>query len=211
MNKKEKEGFSLIVPTIYLLVLFIVTAIVYFTKQANSYNEKIGLDNITYVSNGILNRSIPVVSIPDILKSPVVDNVKIARYFYDNSNELSKKEQSIVYYEGTYMPNTGIDYANTDIFDVLAMYDGTVIDVSEDELLGKTVKIKHNDELISVYQGIDNIEVKVGDIVFTGQKLATSGKSKINSDLGESMHFEVYKGGDYINPEKVINKKIGDI
>lgn len=211
MNKKEKEGFSLIVPTIYLLVLFIVTAIVYFTKQANSYNEKIGLDNITYVSNGILNRSIPVVSIPDILKSPVVDNVKIARYFYDNSNELSKKEQSIVYYEGTYMPNTGIDYANTDTFDVLAMYDGTVIDVSEDELLGKTVKIKHNDELISVYQGIDNIEVKVGDIVFTGQKLATSGKSKINSDLGESMHFEVYKGGDYINPEKVINKKIGDI
>ena len=211
MNKKEKEGFSLIVPTVYLLILFIVTAIVYFTKQANSYNGKIGLDNITYVSSGILNRSIPVVSISDILKSPVVDNVKIARYFYDNSDELSKKEKSIVYYEGTYMPNTGIDYANTDTFDVLAMYDGTVIDVSEDELLGKTVKIKHNDELISVYQGIDNIEVKVGDIVFTGQKLATSGKSKINSDLGESMHFEVYKGGDYINPEKVINKKIGDI
>ncbi len=109
------------------------------------------------------------------------------------------------------MPNTGIDYSNKDRFDVFTIYDGTVIDVNEEELLGKTVKIKHNDELISVYQGIDNIEVKVGDIVFTGQKIATSGKSKINADLGESMHFEVYKSGDYINPELVVNKKIGDI
>ena len=211
MNKKNKKEFSLLIPTIYLLVLFVITAILYFAKKEDNRLEAIGLDNITYVSNGIINRSIPVVNIPDIIKSPVSDNIKIARYFYDSESDLSKKENSIVYYEGTYMPNTGIDYTNKDSFDVLTIYDGTVIDVSTDELLGKTVKIRHNNELISVYQGIDNIEVKEGDIVFTGSKIATSGTNKINNDLGESLHFEIYKSGIYLNPEKVINQKIGDI
>ena len=206
---KKKKEFSLLIPTIYLLILFAITTIVYFTKKNNNL-EKIGFDNITYVSSGILNRSIPVVSIPDIIKSPV-SNVNIARYFYDSNSDLNKKEKSIIYYEGTYMPNTGIDYANTDVFDVMAMYDGTIVEVSEDELLGKTIKIRHNNELISVYQGIDNIDVKEGEIVFTGQKIATSGKSKINMDLGNHLHFEVYKNGINIDPEKVIDKKIGDI
>lgn len=209
MDKKKKKEFSLLVPTIYLVILFAITTIVYFTKR-NSNLKEIDLDNITYVSSGILNRSIPVVSIPDELKSPV-DNINIVRFFYDDNSDLSKKEKSIIYYKDTYMPNTGIDYANKDQFDVLVIYDGTVTEVMEDELLGKTIKVRHNNELISVYQGIDNIEVKEGEIVFTGQKIATSGKSKINEDLGESMHFEVYKSGININPENVINKKIGDI
>ena len=211
MSKKNKKEFSLLIPTIYLLVLFVITAVLYFSKKEDNRLEAIGLDNITYVSNGILNRSIPVVNIPDVLKSPVSESIKIARYFYDSADDLSKKENAIIYFEGTYMPNTGIDYANKEIFDVLAMYDGTVIDVSTDDLLGKTVKIRHNNELISVYQGIENIEVKEGDVVFTGQKIASSGTNKINSDLGESFHFEVYKSGEYLNPEKIINKKIGDI
>lgn len=211
MNKKKKKEFSLLIPTICLLVLFVITTIVYFTSRVDNYYKNIDLDNITYVSNGILNRSIPIINIADTIKMPVADNIKIVRYFYDSAATQEEKEKAILYYEGTYMPNTGIDYANDVIFDVLAVYDGTVVDIEEDELLGKTVKIRHNNELISVYQGIDNIEVKEGDMVFTGSKIATSGKSKINNELGESLHFEIYKSGNYINPLTVINKKLGDI
>lgn len=209
MKKKEQ---SLMIPTILLLVLFIITSIVYFTKKTLNNYSSIGLDNITYVSSAIFNRSIPIISIPDTMKSPIgADDIEIARYYYDENSELSKKEKSIVFYENTYMPNTGIDYVSNDVFDVLAMYDGTVVDVLDDELLGKTVKIRHNGELISVYQGIDNIEVKKGDVVFTGEKIATSGKNKINKDLGNHLHLEVYKDGVTINPEGCIDKKIGDI
>ena len=208
----RKEKISLVIPTIYLVVLFLITTLVYFTKKAFTSYEEIGLDNITYVSNNIFNRSIPIVNIPDTIKSPIVESsASIVRYFYEEESDIGRKEKSIVYYEGTYMPNTGIDYVNSNVFDVLAVYDGTVVDVLDDELLGKTVKIRHNGELISVYQGIDNIELKKGDVVFTGEKIATSGKSKINKDLGESLHFEIYKDGITINPEKCINKKIGDI
>ena len=211
MNKKKKKEFSLLIPTIFLLVLFVITTIVYFTSRVDNYYKNIDLDNITYVSNGILNRSIPIINIADTIKMPVADNIKIVRYFYDSAATQEEKEKAVIYYKNTYMPNTGIDYANDVTFDILAVYDGTVVDIEEDELLGKTVKIRHNNELISVYQGIDNIEVKKGDMVFTGSKIATSGKSKINNELGESLHFEIYKNGNYINPLTVINKKLGDI
>ena len=208
MKKKE---ISLVVPTIYLLVLFVITIAVYLTSKYYNYYDEIGLDNITYVSNSIFNRSVPIVNIPDTINSPVSSDINIARYFYNYEDDIEKKAKSIVYYEGTYMPNTGIDYVNDVSFDVLAIFDGTVVDVSDDELLGKTVKIRHNGELISVYQGLDNIEVQNGDTIFTGQKIATSGESKINKDLGNHLHFEIYKNGITINPLLCINKKLGDI
>ena len=71
------------------------------------------------------------------------------------------------------MPNTGIDYNYEEQFDVLSIYSGTVIDVIENELMGKTVEIRHNNELISVYQGLDNVEVQKGDIVGFGSKIGS--------------------------------------
>ena len=209
MKKKEK---SLFIPTIYLLVLFVITIILYVTREVYRFYKEVDLDNITYVSSGMFSKSVPIVNISDQIHEPVSESdIKVVRHFYNANSDLDLKEKSIVYYENTYMPNTGIDYAKESVFDVIVIYDGTVIDVSEDELLGKTVKVKHNGELISVYQGVDNIETRVGDMVFTGQKIATSGKSKINKDLGESLHFEIYKDGVTINPENCFNQKIGDI
>ena len=208
MKKKEK---SLVIPTIYLLILFFITICVYFTSKAYHYDE-IGLDNITYVSSGMFSRSIPILNEADNIHEPVSESgIPIVRFYYSASSDLDRKEKSIVFYENTYMPNTGIDYQREEVFDIIAIYDGTVVDVGEDELLGKTVKIKHNGEVISVYQGIDNIEIKTGDVVFTGQKIATSGTSKINKDLGNHLHFEMYKDGVTINPENCFNQKIGDI
>ena len=137
--------------------------------------------------------------------------MEIARYYYNPNETDEKKAQSIVYYNGTYMPNTGVDYVKKDVFDVSSVYDGTVIEVEDVELLGKIVKIRHNAELISVYQGISDVAVAKGDIVFQGQKIGTSGTSKINESLGNHLHFEIYKNGEAIDPLLCIGKKIGDI
>ena len=203
---------SLIIPTIYLLILFTITSGAYFTKKFYESFSKIDLDNITYVSNSIFERSIPIINIEDQIKAPFFgENITIGRYYYEKDNDIDMKEKSIVYYDGTYMPNTGIDYVSEKEFDVIAIYDGTVIDIEDNELMGKTVKIRHNSELISVYQGINNLEVKKGDMVFTGQKIASSGESRINKDLGNHLHFEIYKNGLTVNPINCIDKKIGDI
>ncbi len=206
---------SLLIPTLYVLVLFVITVGVYFTKKSfdKKENEKL-FDNINFVSNTILNRSIPVInSVSDekIGKPFINESVKVAREYYDSNLSDEEKEKAIVLYGNTFMQNTGIDYVMDDTFDVVSIYEGTVIDVMDDELLGKTVKIRHNSSFISVYQGLANIEVKKGDIVVTNQKIGTSGFSKLNESLGNHLHFEVYQDGKIINPNNVYNKKLGDI
>ena len=206
---------SLLMPTLYVLILFVITIGVYFTKkELDKKSDNEVFDNITFVSSTILNRSVPVInSVNDekIVKPFINESVTIGRNYYDTGLSLEEKEKAIVLYGDTYMQNTGIDYVMEDIFDVVSVYEGTVVDVTNDELLGKTVKIRHNATLISVYQGLENIEVKKGDIVVTGQKIATSGLSKINKSLGNHLHFEVYQNGKIINPDSIYDKKLGDI
>lgn len=206
---------SLLIPTLYVLILFVITVGVYFTKKSFDKKENEELfDNINFVSNTILNRSIPVInSVSDekIGKPFINESVKVAREYYDSNLSDEEKEKAIVLYGNTFMQNTGIDYVMDDTFDVVSIYEGTVIDVMDDELLGKTVKIRHNSSFISVYQGLANIEVKKGDIVVTYQKIGTSGFSKLNESLGNHLHFEVYQDGKIINPNNVYNKKLGDI
>ena len=203
---------SYIMPTIYLLILFTITAGAYFTKEYYTKEELDEYGNITFVSNSIFSRSIPIINIPDLIHNPYeVEDITIARYYYNESDDIERKEKSIVYYDSTYMQNTGVDYIYPEVFDVLTVYDGTVVDVEDDELLGKTVKIRHNSEIISVYQGLGNIEVNKGDLLFQGQKIGVSGTNKINKDLGNHLHFEIYKNGLTVDPLSCIDKKISDI
>lgn len=207
------KGKSLFIPTMYLLMIFGLTISLYLAKEAYvDYENKSENGKITYVSSGIFNRSIPVVNIEENISAPFSNQeVTIARYFYNSDDPIEQQKKSIVFYDNVYMPNTGIDYNYEEQFDVLSIYSGTVIDVIENELMGKTVEIRHNNELISVYQGLDNIEVQKGDIVGFGSKIGTSGTSVINKDLGQHVHLEIYKNGEVINPINCIGKKIGDI
>ena len=209
--KKEKK--SLLIPTLYLIAIFSITVGLYFTKKAyDSVKEEEMFDNITFVSNTILGRTVPIINVSETINNPYPDTeMEIARYFYSSSLDDEKKEKSIVYYDGTYMPNTGVDYVKKEIFDVASVYDGTVIEVEDAPLLGKTVKIRHNGEVISVYQGLGDVIVTKGDMVFQGQKIGTSGTSKINESLGNHLHFEIYKNGETIDPLSCIGKKLGDI
>lgn len=203
---------SLFIPTLYLLMIFSLCVSLYFAKMAYD-NYKIGEnEKITYVSSGIFDRSIPVVSVEENITAPVsIQDIEIARYFYNSDDSEEQKAKSVVFYDNVYMPNTGLDYKYKDKFDVLTIYSGTVVDVSDNELMGKTVEIRHNNELISVYQGLDNVEVQKGDIVGFGNKIGTSGTSVINKDLGQHVHLEIYKNGEFLDPLKCIGKKIGDI
>ena len=50
------------------------------------------------------------------------------------------------------------------------------LEVKEKELLGKSVTIKHANDIISVYQSLKDVDVKQGDKVTSGQNIGTSGK-----------------------------------
>ena len=56
-----------------------------------------------------------------------------------------------------------------------------------------------------------DIEVKKGDVISQGDIIGKSGTCSINSDVANSLHFEIYKNGTVINPENYFDKKLKEL
>ena len=108
------------------------------------------------------------------------------------------------------MQNTGIDYTYNETFDVVSILDGTVIEVTENEILGKTIKIRHDNDLISIYQSLGEVNVKKDDTVLRGQAIAKSGTCDLY-DKDYNLHFELSYQGKNINPETSYNKTSSEL
>lgn len=198
-------------PVLYTTLILLLVVGLYFTTRQMESDVGSGLEDITYVSSIILGDIVPVVSSSSTITNPYIgEGIEIARYFYNIDDDIDKQKESLIYYNGTYMPNSGMDYKSATSFEVVAVLDGTVIDIKEDELLGKTIEIRHNNELVTVYAGLTDICVQKGEVISQGTKIGMSGTSKINESIGNHVHFEVYQNGINIDPQKVIGKKIGD-
>ena len=139
------------------------------------------------------------------------DTIQILQNYYDYKGDKSVQEKSLILYENTYLQNSGIDYGNNNEFDVLSIYEGKVLDVREDNILGKTVDIEHSNNLISTYQCLNKVNVKKGDTVGINDLIGTSGLCNINKDLGNHLHLEVSYDGKIINPESIYEKSLENI
>ena len=51
-------------------------------------------------------------------------------------------------------------------FEVIAVLDGTVINIKDDELLGKIVEVQHENNLVSSYQSLGEVSVKKNDFIY---------------------------------------------
>lgn len=200
--------------TKYYLLQGIIVSIValicllgYAVTQSLSVTEDTYNDNLDYVSYEILTDNVMPVSTeeeqtPMGIIRPYTDNtVEIGKSYYDYEAEEKSQEDAIIYYENTYIQNTGVDYVSENVFEVNAIADGTVLSVTTDDIVGTTIKIEHNNEMISVYQSVNDVKVKEKDQVSQGQVIATSGTNNISSDLGNHLHFELYNKNILVNPE----------
>ena len=198
-------------PTLYVTLIFMLVIGLYFTSRAMNSDVEDSLEEVTYVSNVILNDVVPVASVENVFSNPYTrEDVKIARYYYNMDDDSDRQKESIVYYDNTYMPNTGLDYTHEESFEIVAIMDGTVIDIKEDEMLGKIVEIRHDNNIISSYAGLSEISVQKGEQIGIGTKIGMSGTSKINENLGNHLHLEIYQNGTNVDPLKIIGKKLGD-
>ena len=119
-------------------------------------------------------------------------------------------KKSLIIYKDTYMQNSGVDYKFNESFDIVSILDGTVIEVTDNEILGKTIKIRHSNDLISTYQCLSEVSVNKDDTVLRGQVIAKSGTSNLyNNDY--NLHFELSYQGKNINPEESYNKTEGEL
>lgn len=135
-------------------------------------------------------------------------NVSIVKNYYDYKSDEKTQQNSITYYDGTYMQNTGVSYGSKKDFDVVSVLPGEITEVLEDELVGNSITIKHSDKTYSIYQSIKDISVKKGDKVNQGDKIAISGTSNISKDLGNHLYFELVIDSNCVNPEEYYDKAL---
>ena len=178
-----------------------------------STNKKIE-ETITHVSKGILDyeEKVPVVNTEVKISRPYIDTeVKLVKDFYDYLADEKQQENSLIYYEGTYMQSSGVSYSKGDTFDVVSILDGTVKEVKEDSTLGNVITIEHENGIISVYQSVGEIIVKANDTVTIGQVIAKSATSNLSTDLGNHLYFELIIDGICVDPENYYDKSINEI
>lgn len=211
MKKRKLKPFVL--PTIYVMLVSIFGLFTFLLANSLDVANTIAERNYTYVSHEILTSDvIPVISVvpnKNVIK-PFTDNtVEVAKDFYDVTEDSKTQESAIIYYNGTYIQNSGITYTAKNIFNCLSVLDGEVIDVKEDDIIGKSVTIRHNNELISVYQNLSDVEVSVNDKVSQGDIIGTSGKNHMLEE-GNYLHFELIYNQKNVNPENYYGKTIGE-
>ena len=192
-------GIIALIGTIYLI-----------EKSIAKDNFKENNDNYGYVSKTIFDETVPVMNEAEgvqIIRPYTDQNITIVKNYYDYKGEEETQKNYIFFHEDTYMQSTGISYGGVDEFDVVAVLDGTVTSVKEDELLGNIVEIKHSNNLTSVYQSLKDVNVKKDDKVSQGQPIAKAGTSNIDTSLKNHVYFELIKDGKVVNPEEIFNNQ----
>ena len=99
--------------------------------------------------------------------------------------------------------HNGMDFAAEAGAPVVAAADGTVYTIYEDESLGTTVVIRHEDGYVTTYSSLSaDTKVKVGDTVKLGQTIGTVGSTALlETALGDHVHFTVTHNGQPMDPE----------
>ena len=195
------------------LIAFSLTGISAFFVSQNMQANNPTEEDIEYVNSSIIDDKEDREVIKEdvkMVKPYTNEEVQTLKYFYDYQAEAETQEKSILYHENTYIQNSGMDFGLTDTFDVVSVLDGTVVDVREDELLGTVVEIKHDNDFISSYQSLSEVSVKKNDTVKQGQVIGKSGTNTIDQDLGNHLHFELYKSGEVVDPSKYFDQVISD-
>lgn len=218
MKRRKLKKF--VVPAMYVTSIAMLIGSVYVIERLvnNAVFENEGVEEVEEV---ILNddynidygvNDVPVVNTEVVISRPYTNgNVKIVKNYYDYQGDASGQENSIVYYGNTYMQNSGVDYGMDSDFEVVSILDGTVIDVIDDDIMGKTIKIKHSNDLISVYQSLGSVDVEKDSVVTQGMIIGKSGEANVSPELGNHLHFELYYQGEVVNPENYYDKLLSEL
>lgn len=206
--RRKRRLKSYVIKSLYV-VLFLTIAVGGFMISKSMKKSPAVEENYTYVSSIITDQDIAVINETTKMIKPVVnEKITIGKSFYDYKADSKQQESSIIYYDGSYIQNSGIDYVLEEVFDVVSVLDGTVTDVREDELLGKVVEIKHSNGYVTSYQSLSEVSVKKDDTVTQGQTIGRSGTNKLDKDMGNHLHFELYANGQVADPNLYIDKEI---
>ena len=116
--------------------------------------------------------------------------------------------ESLSYNETTrdWRVHNGIDIAAEAGTTVCAAADGTVYTTYEDDTMGYTVVIRHQDGYVTVYSSLsEDLAVSAGDAVTLGQAIGTvSNSALLESAIGDHLHFSVSCNDEPVDPNQFL-------
>lgn len=212
MKNKKLRGYVL--PTVYVLViavLFISVSFLGSALQKELQYQDLVIDTLDEDATPVIKEETEVEEESKITKPYTSSAVAISKSYYDMLDDETKQQNSLVYYEQTYLQNSGVLYASDEVFDVIAVYDGTVTNVTQDEILGNVVEITHNPNLKTIYYSLGETSVKKDDTVKSGDIIAKSGDNLLEGEKDNCLLLEVYYNGKTMDPEDFYNMNIEDL
>ena len=101
----------------------------------------------------------------------------------------------------------GVDIAAEAGTQVSAAAEGQVYTVYNDDTMGTTVVIRHEDGFVTVYASLaEEVLVKAGDPVSLGQAIGTVGSTALlENALGDHLHFAVLCNDEQMDPAEFLN------
>ena len=107
---------------------------------------------------------------------------------------------------GDWRTHDGIDIAAAAGTPVAAASGGTVLSVTDDDLLGVTVVLSHPDGYETTYGSLQaEVTVSEGESVSAGEQIGCVGNTSLTeSALGAHLHFSVTKDGAAVDPAEYL-------
>jgi len=102
--------------------------------------------------------------------------------------------------------HNGVDIAAEEGSKVCAAADGTVYTVYEDDTMGMTVIIRHQDGYVTKYASLaSDVTVKAGDTVKLGQQIGYVGNTALlENAIGDHLHFSVTCNDEPVDPAEFL-------
>lgn len=94
--------------------------------------------------------------------------------------------------------HNGVDFAGKPDSPILVTADGVVRHAGWVPSYGQAILVDHGFGYSTLYAHTTGIQVKAGDVVKRGDKIATMGSS--GRSTGTHLHYEVWKDGQAVNP-----------
>lgn len=209
--EKKRYLKKWIVPTTFVIALISLIGITASISQ--SIFKRMNIDNNSYVLRDIADGALPVVSEvkKESVKPYLDEDVQVHIGYYDINSKQEEQEKSLILYEDTYMPNTGILYGCEKKFEVVSIFEGEVISVKKDDVFGNIVEIKHTNNIVSKYSSLSEVTVAEGDTVNAGEVIGNSGNNKVVSVSQNMLLFELLYNGTNVNPEQYYNVRLDEM
>lgn len=102
---------------------------------------------------------------------------------------------------GAWVAHKAVDLLAADGAEVVAMYDGVVVECDESPSMGNYVVIDHGEGVLITYASLINVQVISGQKVKQGEVIGEVSTSAGNEcDNGTHLHLEVLKNGQKVDP-----------